>query len=320
MKYCAVIIAILFFSCGGKKALLSEQALFPEQNKNKIWLINTVPSSKKGKQSHLCALITLDNRSGKPAVNYYTTSLETGDSLFTSGGSFSENALLNDKAKFPFFIKVKQGDSVNSEQSVRITKKYIVIASEFKNAETKEESRRFKMRFKKGNSISFRRFDSPYGIYSSDPISTSERFKRRTTNVNITTISRPDSLFPAERNTSLVWLDLLFDQTEKYSLLFKISGGKAELLAYPSTQQNYPLIKVNSSFESSYSQKRYSLRFSVNIPGKGEFEVTPRVNDQEIHMKKSSFWMGGVEIREKYTKTLKGSGNMYNFSNTFAVE
>ncbi|MCE3260292.1 MAG: hypothetical protein K0S12_1933, partial [Bacteroidetes bacterium] len=42
MKYCAVIIAILFFSCGGKKALLSEQALFPEQNKNKIWLINTV--------------------------------------------------------------------------------------------------------------------------------------------------------------------------------------------------------------------------------------------------------------------------------------
>jgi hypothetical protein len=138
--------------------------------------------------------------------------------------------------------------------------------------------------------------------------------------VCITSISKPDSLFNAGKNAALVWMDLLLDNKEKYSLLFKVSAGKAELLAYPA-QSSYPVVKVVSSpVQSIHSQKIYHLNFSINIPGKGEFEISPRLTDQEVQMKKSSFWMGAVEVREKYTKAIKGVGNMYNFSNTITVE
>jgi hypothetical protein len=323
MKYLVFILIIALCSCKGKKVLEKELSLFPVKGENRIYLVNSISIKKNGGQVHLCTLLQLERKGDKNIVNIYSSFYDTRDTAFAFGTAYSEDVFINDKQNFPLNFILHPGDSVNYEKSLSIDRKRIKLACNMTDDPVRKgEAIKFRMNHKGRQQYHFLPMDVKYGIKNLHEVISSRLkmtggIEKNNNSIFIGFIPQPEKLTNLKPGHSLVWLDLLLENKYPFSVLFEISENKTEIIAFRVTHRNcYSIEMPESSVESDYSGKAYDLSFLLKVGGIGEeWLVQPKDYSQELPLKKSSFWMGAVEVRDNKTKAVIGTGNMYNFSN-----
>ena len=324
--FLAVLIA-LCCGCASQKATRSELSLFPKTDQAQIWLVNTLGFDKQGAELHQCVLVSVEPKTG--FASYFVSQWSFADSSFRSGARSSESDFLGKPENFPLKWALS-GDSLHFPWSGAIGRRKAIFKAAFSSGKQfpPQTPSFFTLRAKYNVKRPFliEKLTAEPEILALQPCflkgyETSSG--KKTSTLNMRVFNNPQALIQIAEGISLAWLDLLLPDGRNLSLFLKLTQTETTLLGthcWDAKGANIPtpemLIKVleEKVWQSPHSSKAYPLGLSIQFPGdKRDFLLIPSFENQEIQAKKSSFWMGAVNLMDIKTTKSGGRGNMYIF-------
>jgi hypothetical protein len=333
MRNCVLISLFAFVSsCSVSHMLPGESPLLPHPAEGKWWIINSVSKDKKGKDIHLCALISMESYSGKNYGGCFLSTWSEADSVFSSGVQNSSAPSIKFKEEFPFSISNSVDDSVSSnwdwtlkrnETSLQITLNKedgaIVAPASLKASLTYATQKPF---------VLAHMLSSP-DTWIAKPLNADVSIHSDTRSMSsgklfMSAISGKTVLFERARRDFVTWMDISLNSGEQLSLLFRTDNkGNVTVDAAMLWDKNGNFMLRNGievqtnmpqKMKKGVGSKLYPLYYSISLPGDNIIvSERPRTQNQEVVNNKSSFWMGAVEVVDPKTGVQHGRGNMYIF-------
>lgn len=333
MRNCFLIAAsiICLVGCTVSRVSDKEVLFFPEADKGKWWIINTILQDRNGKDIHFNSLVSIDKTGGKNYASCFVSVWSESEKAYYTATRTTNVPEMKYNKKFPLRISFPGNDSLTMEWSLGLKRNGLIFLTALNN-KTKtlpkgytELSAGFNKQMPFAvSSISAKPEASAVNPITADVKISGNMQSSAKSKLLVRVFSDKEILLKKTYGTYVYWLDLTLNTGKQLSLLFSTGAGttiKTEAVLLWDAQGNImarpqlSLQKISDdNIQAGTLTKPYPLLFSVNLREQ-HFNITirPRMIEQEITANKNSFWMGAVEAINSQSGQLSGKGNMYIF-------
>lgn len=329
MKYFFVTGIIVLISCKGRHALPQELPMFVNEGEEKLWLMNGFSRNSKGKERHNIALISYDSKTQFAAC--YASEWNT-DSLVRSGIRYSKNMVFANKTEFPLTINFPKTDSGSVDWNWNLGRKAAKLKFEQSSYNRPDliQPAKVKIHYKNQQPFHLVKTVVEPEVYSivlqhSKTKQKEEQGLRRQSSFNLSVFNRKDELLKKANGNCLIWLCFWLKNGTQVSCLLSTDNSNVLNLVGAKCWDSFGNIQENQIIKTAVIKEKYwtslasgkSYPLGINLLLTSEnspLMIIPRNLNQEIVVKKSSFWMGAVEIFGSENKKQIGIGNMYIFT------
>lgn len=309
-------LTVFAAACVSRKALPEELVLFPKPGENKLWLLNTISDD-----FHFCSLISFETAAGKEYITSFTSVWSKKDSAYYYGIKTTDKAIIAQITEFPLLLNLFKADSTANEWNWLVARKKVVY-----NGELDREASKIKLKYKSQLPFTISQIIEEPQVSAIVPLKSTLKSTGKIKIKNSSTLCM--SIFKNQKDLnklaqtgSLVWMDLVLDDGYLFNGLFRVDEKTTSLLGYSlkdsaqlSNSTRRLAIEAKKYWKSSVSNKSYPLTFTIQFPNTNKtINIQPILENQEVNVKKNSFWMGAIEALSFENKKI-GSGNMYIFN------
>ncbi len=315
------VVCIGFISaCAYTKPVKSELPLFMEANSSKLYLINTLPTSPSEADVHWCLMASALSGKATQTLHYYLSTWQKKDSVFKWQTHYVPDVPRDETQTFPIATAWRAPDTLTAQWEWELNRTQFKLITSL----DKTERSTYTITYPKRDSLPLHCLDQAHAIYAVETMPA--LFKVKGTHqhgipvmITISVFNSLDALLQRYKGQTLVWLDAWLPGQGALSFFQVITpSGEVQPIFFKGYQeQTQALVTVlpHSNWMSSTTQKTYPLAFEVELPQvQTTLRIMPKVLNQEINQKQSSFWMGAVSVRDKFSNIELGSGNLYVFS------
>jgi hypothetical protein len=310
--FCTVCAVWSFFTaCRAKKALQNELPLFPDQNKTSIYLLNIVPTIQSAEAHSICFLIVTNNTS-PGTTQYYMSTFNHQQKTFHYGTAITDSLLADQRLYFPVSTVFEKSDAKHQTWNWFLNRRQFTFFGILDN-----ERLKLKARFKKQypflihhypGSIAFSEVSA---LASKISLTWGKKYQFKGT-LFITKFADGDILLRAHKNEALIWMNWETENSTANSQLMIMRADSSISSLKPSNILTEPIHLKHKASDTANLKKTYPLHWSLtDTDSKKTYSIIPCLAQQELDLKKSSFWMGAIKVRQTKTDSIKGFGNMY---------
>jgi hypothetical protein len=319
--------------CSIRKASPLEAPLFVRDGAHQVWVVDAVLEEQGGKDHHLCALITYEQTTGVQHLGCFFHRWNPEDSSHATTVRLGEGEIRR-SGRWPIALRIP-ADSVQPAFAWDWSHRSFWLQGIPSSGLGLQADATWSW---KGKYTNIRSFDTatlsekpavktvaPWVGYSRIT-GVKGRFDTRW---RMGVFTEAEALFGADAGEAFVWLSFgLSDGRDMQAYLHVSAKGKAQLLGLQTWEAGVMTAPVpvhasfqlppNANWHSVRSGKDYPLTWRLNADqlccaGDGDdadFLLRPRQYDQEVQMKRNSFWMGAIEAVEISSSKIVGKGNM----------
>ncbi|MBK7434288.1 MAG: hypothetical protein IPI66_10535 [Chitinophagaceae bacterium] len=330
ISFLSIFLITLVLGCRTRPVYLGEQALLPDPQEAKWWIINTVVKDDQQKDLHVCFLLNAEKAGEDDYASCFFSLWSEAKNSYEFGLQSSGRAKLKSNQHFPTGFSIPGRDSSENEWRWQLTRSGFKLEAAA-NAKGNATRSLFDLRSTYDKQEPFLGQSMPGSPYSHalNPISSliqvsgAKRAEARAP-VFIRAFSGREVLLNRSTREKVFWLDLSLRSGKRLSLFFgidremKTSQISALLWDEKGRVKECPGLSIHpdrNKIFPSRSGKIYPLNFSVMIPEENlSLSIRPRMEDQEVMANRASFWMGAIAAYPAGSEQEAGTGNMYIFS------
>ncbi|MBK8519518.1 MAG: lipocalin family protein [Ferruginibacter sp.] len=319
------------FGCTTSRVTEKDALIFPEADKGKWWIINTILQDSNGKDVHFNSLVSIDKTGGKNYAACFVSVWSEFDNAYYTATRIAGVPGMKFNKKFPLRIRFPGNDSLAMEWSLVLKRNGLNFLTALNN-KTKtlpKDYTELTVGFNKQMPFAVSSISASPEAWAVNPISAAVKISgnMQSSAVNdllIRVFSDKELLLKRSSETYVHWLDLTLNAGKQLSVLFSTDATanvKTEAVLLWDEYGNImarPQITLqqtsNDNIQAGSLTKPYPLLFSVNLPDQHlNITVKPRKVEQEIAANKNSFWMGAVEAIDSLSGQRAGKGNLFIF-------
>lgn len=331
---CKALVLFGLLGCGGRKPEPSEAALFAQVGGSAVWVIDAVTEWPNGNDQHISALITQDRVSGMDYAGCYLSVWQRQPPGHASSLRVGPGNVGGRRDRWPITLRMPS-DSSQAAFSWDWNHRSFWM----QGALPPEDDSQLRLWSWRGHYPDQQTFqtvelcNSPE-IWTVAPWSGSSRVSDRAgsgrTRWRCGVFREADAFFGGGAGEAFVWLSAGFaDGRSLQAYLHVNAQGEARLLGQQLWEGRVPQAATvlpmpfqtspSTIWHSPMSGRAYPLEWRLDAGARcclGEGQnaallVRPCLQDQEIAMKRSSFWMGAIEVADVASSAIVGKGNMF---------
>jgi hypothetical protein len=331
----AITCLCLSIGCQVRAPQPSEAPLFGNLSSVRIWVIDAVTEFPDGNDQHLSALITQDQSVRPSTISCYLSVWQTTAPHFRYAIQSAPGRAGGHRNRWPIQMRMA-ADSSQAAFSWDWSRSSLWLQGALIGPERAQGAQTW---FLKGGYPIQRAF-IPVEVCRNPSIlsvspwqgqSKASDFQRPgTTHWRISIFDQPDALFGARPGECAAWMSLGFSDGRSMQAFLQVDALRlAKPLALQRWAAQAPLAANKSHapvhvpeaavWKSPIAGHDYPLEWALDADfqfcsaasSDAVFFVRPRQADQELPMKRSSFWMGAIEARAGNNGTIVGKGNLF---------
>jgi hypothetical protein len=317
--------------CATSRVTEKDALLFPEADKGKWWIINTILQDRNGKDVHFNSLVSIDKSGGKNYAACFVSVWREWDNAYYTAIRIAGVPDMKFNKKFPLRIRFRGNDSLAMEWSFVLKRNGLNFLTALNNKikTLPKGYTELSAGFNKQKSFAVSAISASPQAWAVNAITADVKMSGNMQSAALNKLlirvfSDKEILLNKSSETYVHWLDLSLQSGKQLSILFSTDvttniktdavllwDEYGNIMARP----QITLQKINDeNIQAGSLTKQYPLLFSVNLPEQHlNITLRPRMIEQEITANKNSFWMGAVEALDIQSSQSMGKGNMYIF-------